>query len=117
MTLAEQQMQTGQTFIRQAEKHFQNGDMPNASKGAWDAVEFCLKSVAERRGWERQSHLDLSRVVSRLAKESDDPRRIHSLFIGMTAVHINFYEDWFEDEFVKDGIESAKELISILEKA
>ena len=117
MTLAKQHTETGLQFIRQAEDHFKRGDMPKASKSAWDAVECCLKSIAERRGWEHESHLDLSRVVSRLANGSDNAHQFHSLFIGTTSMYVNSCEDWFEDEFVRGGIEDAKKLIVMLEKA
>ena len=117
MTLAEQQIQTGRLYIQRAEKHFQKGDMTRASKSAWDAVEFCLKSVAEHRGWSHESHLDLSRAVSRLAKERDDARQMRVMFLRMTGLYVNSYEDWFEDVFVRDGIEEAKELMAMLEKA
>lgn len=117
MTLAAEHTQTGERLIRQAEKHFQEGNMPKASKSAWDAVEHYLDAVAEQRGWAHESHLDLSRIVSRLAKESDNPRRIHSLFGSVDGLYYNAYEDWFEDIFVEGGIEDARELMDILEKA
>ena len=116
MTLTEKHPQTGPLFIQRAEKHFQKGDMPQASKSAWDAVEFCLKAAAARRGWRHESHFDLSRVVSRLAKERDDPRQINTLFGSVDGLYANAYEDWLESEMVKAGIDNAKELISILEK-
>ena len=116
MTLAEQHTQTCESLIRLAEERLKQGDMPKASKSAWDAVEFCLKSIAEQRGWGHESHLELSRVVSRLAKESDDPRRIHRLFGSVDGLYANAYEDWFEDIFVKGGIKDARELIDVLEK-
>ena len=116
MILVETHKHTAQSLIRQAEEHFQDGDMPKASKSAWDAVECYLDAVSEQRSWDHESHLDLSRVVSRLAKESEDPRQIHSLFGSVDGLYYNAYEDWFEDIFVKDGIEDARELIDMLEK-
>ncbi len=116
MTLTDKHTQTGLLFIQRAEKHFQEGDMPEASKSAWDAVEFCLKSVATQRGWNHESHLDLSRVVTRLSKESDHLRRMGNLFRSVDGLYANSHEDWFGDATVKGGIEDAKELIAILEK-
>ena len=116
MTLVEQHTEVGLSFIRQAEAHFQNGDMPKASKSAWDAVEFCLKAIAKQRGWDHESHLDLSRVVSRLAKESEYPRQIHMSFGSVDGLLYNAYEDWFTDDIVESGIQDAKGFVDVLEK-
>ncbi len=114
MTLVKRQEQASHIYIQQAEEHFRQGDLQGASKSAWDAVESCLKSAAKRRGWSHETHLDLSRVVSRLAKESDDAHHLHTLFGSVGGLYVNSYEDWFTDSIVKTGIEDAKELATML---
>ena len=83
---------------------------------AWGAVAHYLKSIAKRRGWRNRSHRDLSRIVVRLANESDDPYRIHTLYRSMNNLHANFYEDWFDNDTVRNGVEDAKELVARLER-
>ena len=116
MTLAERHTQISSQLIQRAETYFQSGDMTKASQSAWDAVEFCLKTIAERRGWSHESHLDLSRVVSGLAEESDDPHQMHAMFGSVDGLYANAYEDWFTDTLVKTGIQDAKTLLNLLEK-
>ena len=115
MTLAAEHIVISNRFLQHAEEQFQLGDMPQASEKAWGAVAHYLKSIAKRRGWRNRSHRDLSRVATRLANESSDPNRIRILFNSANSLHSNFYEDWFEDELVRDGIEHCRELIDKLE--
>ncbi len=82
---------------------------------AWGAIAHYLKSIAKRRGWRNRSHRDISQVVARLADESDDPYRIHTLYRSMSNLHVNFYEDWLENDAVRVGIEDAKEFVVKLE--
>ncbi len=116
MTLTETHKRTAQSLIQQSEKHFREGDMPSASKSAWDAVECYLDAVAEQRGWDHKTYLDLSRVLTRLAEGSNTPRRMRLMFLRMTGLHANAYEDWYSSKMVKDSIEEAKELIDMLER-
>lgn len=115
MTLATEHVEISNRFLRHAEEQFQLGDMPQASEKAWGAVAHYLKSIAKRRSWRNRSHRDLSRIVIRLANDSRDPDRIKILFNSANSLHSNFYEDWLEDELVRDGIEHCRELIYKLE--
>ena len=116
MTLADPHTRLDLQLIQRAETHFQSGDMPKASKSAWDAIAFCLKTIAEQRGWPHETHLDLSRVVTRLAKESDAPQQMHAMFGSVDGLYANAYENWFTDTLVETGIQDAKEFLDILEK-
>ena len=83
---------------------------------AWGAAAHYLKSLAKRRGWRNRSHRDLSRIVNRLANESDDSYRIHALYRSANALHVNFYEDWLDDDTVRIRIDEAKEFVAMLER-
>ena len=105
-----------QRFMPLADECYAKGNMPEASEMAWGAAAHYLKSIAKRRGWRNRSHGDLFRVVRRLSSESDDPDRIRDLFRNMNSLHVNFYEDWLDDETVWGGIEDAKEFVARLER-
>ena len=51
-----------------------------------------VKSVAERRGWERCNYAALFNVISRLVAETGDGD-IRRLFRVANALRINFYEN------------------------
>ena len=106
---------TSERFLRHAEEQFEGGDLPQASEKAWGAVAHYLKSVAKQRGWRNRSHADLSDIAVDLAQETDDPAAIKRLYGSMNGLHANFYEDWYTDQMVAQGIDDARELISLLE--
>ncbi len=112
----ERHLQISQRFILRAEEWFQRGDMPEASEMAWGAVAHYLKSIAKLRGWRNRSHRDLFRVVNRLSSETDNFNEIQNLFVTMNGLHVNFYEDWLENDAVRVGIEDAKEFVGRLER-
>ena len=55
-------------------------DLVQASEKGWGAVAHYLKAVAKQRGWRNESHRDFFTIESRLARETDNPDRLHSLF-------------------------------------
>ncbi len=108
--------ETSERFLRHAEDEFERGDLPQASEKAWGAVAHYVKSVAKQRGWPNRSHSDLSDIVVDLAQETDDPKGIHTLYLAVSGLDANSYEDWWPDIMVAGGINDARELISRLEK-
>ena len=107
--------ETGERFLRHAEEQFERGDLPQASEKAWGAVAHHVKSIAKQRGWRNRSHADLSDIVVDLVQETDDPAAVRRLYGSMNGLHSNFYEDWYTDQMVAQGIDDARELISRLE--
>ena len=116
MATVERHAEISDEFLQHAEDLFRAGDSIQASEKAWGAVAHCLKSIAARRNWPSGSHQALSVIKTRLAEESDDPVRIHRLYRSAEWLHINFYEDWLDDDVVERYIGDVKELIAILER-
>ena len=106
---------TAERFLNHAYEQFEAGDLPQASEKAWGAVAHYLKSVAKSRDWRNRSHADLSDIAVDLSEETDHPARIRILYRSVSDLHQNFYEDWYTDRMVADGIEDARELIDRLE--
>ena len=95
----------------------QEGDLVQASEKGWGAVAHYLKAVAKQRGWRNESHRDFFTVESRLARETDNPHKLHSLFSSARSLHQNFYEPLYSTEQVRVCAEDAKEFIDMLELA
>ena len=73
-----------------------------------------VKAVAQRRGWEHNSHRDLFFAVRDLTTEFADPE-IHRLFSTANYLHTNFYEDAFEAEMVSEYLSDVQRFISKLD--
>lgn len=106
-------------LLRHAEEEFSKGDLLQASEKAWGSVAHYVKSIARQEGWSNRSHRDVGRNADRLIALTDDPRRNELLFEAMEKLHVNFYEDTYEDRphIVEHGIEHARELIGAMKAA
>lgn len=93
--------------------------MLQASEKAWGSVAHYVKSIARQEGWPNRSHRDVGRNADRLTALTDDPRRNELLFEAMEKLHVNFYEDTYEDRshIVEHGIQHARELIGAMKAA
>ena len=117
MATPEEHIEVSRRFLAHADEFLDVNDLPQASEKAWGAVAQYLKAVANRRGWRNGTHRDFFTIKSRLAQETDDPRRISELFAILREQHINFYEISYPRDEVELGVESAKEFIDRLERA
>ena len=106
-------------LLKHAEEEFNKGDLLQASEKAWGSVAHYVKSIARQEGWPNRSHRDVGRNADRLIALTDDPRRNELLFEAMEKLHVNFYEDTYEDRphIVAHGIEHARELIGAMKAA
>ena len=103
-------------FLAQAHACLAEGDLREASKQGWNAVERVVEAVAEARGWRHASPDDLYRVISCLADETSD-EQLRTLFSSANALHWNAYEGWFTTAFVADGLKDVEEITKRLSAA
>ena len=89
-------------------------DLAQASEKGWGAAAEMVKAIAEERGWAHQNHRGLYEVVSRLRRETNDPELIR-LFSIAGSLHTNFYESWFNREYVESGIQDVQRFIEKVE--
>ena len=79
-------------LLKQARDELAGGDARQASEKGWGAAAQMLKALAQQRGWDHHRHVNLRRVVGRLAEETGDVE-IRRYFRVADSLHINFYED------------------------
>lgn len=103
-------------LIRHAEEKLAEGDRLQASEKAWGAVAHRLKVIAERRGWEYNTHAQVYRIIKQLSVEQDN-RQITVLFSAAKGFHQNYYIDAMPLEELNDEMENVKELLRLLELA
>ena len=89
--------------LRQAKEELAAGDVRQASAKGWDAATQIAKAVAAQRGWEHRGHAQLFDAVATIAAETGD-EDIDRLLELASALHTNFYEDWYGAGRVERGI-------------
>ena len=102
------------TLLAQAQNELAAGDLRQASEKGWGAVAQMVKAVAQERGWPHDSHRELFRIVSRLRGETGDSS-IAGLFGLAHNLHINFYENWEEAQYVVDSLDDVERFLDLLE--
>ena len=113
---------TSAGLLRQAEDLLRAGDKRRASGKAWEAVEHILYEIMREREWDRSEVGDhdemgyLLRFAGLLSKEADDPGEFHLLLANAGSTYVNSHEDWHTTFMVRVGIDTAKELITQLER-
>ena len=114
-TTADRHLEISAQFLDHAEDELRKGDLLQASEKAWGAVAHFVHSVARQRGWEVGSHARLRKNVNRLIRE--DPAHAEHrrrLFRSLEAIHANFYQEFLDEDDVREGVDDAKELIRAL---
>ena len=74
-----------------------------------------VKGLAEKRGWQLDSHRQLCQTVNRLAQESSD-REIRTLFNSASVLHSNFYENWMHQDMLEESMVQVKKFLYKLEE-
>ncbi len=85
-------------------------DLLQASEKFWRAAAQTLKSVAQEREWEHDSHAHFFRIVRRLIDESGD-NELFALFTAANSLHGNFYENWMNEAEIRTQSEQVRRRI------
>ena len=96
-------------LLAEAHECLAGGDLLQASKKGWDAVERMVNAAADARAWPHASRGDLYRAIGRLADETSD-KQLRTLFSSANALDQNSYEGWFTANFVAGGLKDAEEI-------
>lgn len=101
-------------FMARAEDYLRQGDLVQASEKSWGAAACALKSIAEQRGWQHQSHSLLYDISNQVVEELGRPD-LRDMFQSAKSMHQNFYENWESEEGVEYAVGRIKEYLSELE--
>ena len=100
--------------MEKAEDYLHQGDLKQASEKSWGAAACALKSIADQRGWQHQSHSLLNDISSQVADELSRPD-LHEMFAVPRSLHQNFYENWLPEEAVTRLVDRTKAYLGELE--
>ncbi len=103
-----------QEYMARAEDYLRQGDLKQASEKSWGAAACALKSIAEQRGWQHQSHSLLFDISNQIIEELDRPG-LRDMFQSAKSMHQNFYENWESEEGVEYAVGRIKEYLAELE--
>ncbi len=102
-------------YSAEADTFSGKGDYVQASEKLWGSAALMVKAVAARRDVAISSHGDLHKFVTRLGAEQKEPE-LRRLFAVASTLHQNFYENWLNEEVVKEYAEDVNQLLNKLKK-
>ena len=103
-------------MLAHAQEMIDKGDRLQASEKIWGAVAHAVKAVAVERGWPYNHHADGGVIVDYIAERAGDAE-MAPLFDSIENLHRNFYEDVYSLPRIRQRLERAKRLISLLRGA
>ncbi len=89
-------------------------DLSQAGEKGWGAAAAIVKAIAVERGWPHQSHRTLQIAVSTLVRETGD-QDLRRQFDSANALHINFYENWYDRDDVELRIQDVEQFVAKVE--
>ena len=101
-------------YMTRAEDYLRQGDLKQASEKSWGAAACALKSIAEQRGWNHQSHSLLYDISGQISDELGRPD-LRDMFSAAKSMHHNFYENWEPEDEVERAVARVKEYLIELE--
>ena len=106
---------TSHELLAKAQESLEQDALLQASQKGWGAAAHMVKGVAEKKGWQHNSHRELYQIVNRLAQETGE-RQIRVQFNSASALHSNFYEQWMPKEMIEDGLLEVREFLARLDE-
>ncbi len=89
-------------------------DLLQAGEKGWGAAAEMVKAIAAQRGLYHQSHRVLYEIVDALVRETGD-QDLRRHFDIASALHINFYENWFDRYNVEVRLEDVEKFVGSVE--
>ena len=110
----EEHKEISRRFFMKAADALAEEDLLQASEKLWGASAHMIKAVAEARGWQHYGHRELFQVVHRLVEETGD-EEFRDLFDIANSLHINFYENRMDSQWIENRTERIGNLLNKLE--
>ncbi len=96
--------------MAQAYEELAKGDLAQASKMGWEAAEQMVKAVADERGWGHASDRDIYHAIELLESDTGDSELVN-LFGASIYLYLDFYEDTYSADFIKDCLGQIEEFV------
>ena len=103
-------------LMRHAWEQLEQGDRLQASEKCWGAVVHALKAIARQYGWPHRTHVHNNAVAIHLSELSGD-KQIYPQYQAVQSLHVNYYEDEFQENEIRSIMEAASDLLQRLAAA
>ncbi len=100
-------------YLKEAKKYLREGNLRQASEKYWGAMAEAIKGWSEFLGLPHTSHRNI-RKNARVILERLNRNDLRPVFDRAETLHINFYEDWLDRDWVKDAGKDVEEAVNIL---
>ena len=117
LTQADIRIDESERLLLDAKAELDKGAGILASKIAWKAVEGCLKSAGERRGWRTDAHADLCDVAFALSENAEYPDTAKELFLVANGLRTDALEGWLPYSLREAGLDDARFFLRALARA
>ena len=117
MATSAEHKQISERFLDHAEQEFERGDMLQASEKGWGALSHYVNSVAVDRGMPHGRHRHINSTATEMIGYLDDRKAPTEKLNSANVLHANFYEFFLTPEQVREGLDSARQLIEDLKVA
>jgi uncharacterized protein (UPF0332 family) len=102
-------------FILEAREELERGSRLQAGEKAWGAIAHNLKVIGESRGWNHQNHQQVQNIGRQIVREYENTRLGEAIADAYHTGHVNFYENQWSFDTIRETIEAAEEALPELE--
>ena len=102
-------------FLLEARDELEHGSRLQAGEKAWGAVAQNLKVIGELRGWNHQSHQQVENIGRQIVAEFKDIELGEALSDAYNRGHVNFYENQWSHETLREVLARVEEAVPVLE--
>ena len=102
-------------FLLEAREELERGSRLQAGEKAWGAVAQNLKVIGELRGWSHQTHQQVENIGRQIVAEFKDIELGEALSDAYNRGHVNFYENQWSHETLREVLARVEEAVPVLE--
>lgn len=111
MEQVKEHLERSSTYWRQAQEHHKRGETEKTTELAWGSVTQAIMALALARGNRRlRTHREVKAYTKNAATQLGD-KELAELFADGEAAHANFYQDFMDEQEVRDIIAKMGKLL------
>lgn len=111
MEQVKEHLERSSTYWKQAQEHHKRGETEKTTELAWGSVSQAIMALALMRSNKRlRTHREMKAYFKDAASQLKD-EEMAKLFADGEAAHANFYQDFMDEQEVRDVIAKMEKLL------